>query len=241
MTATPWRPRGTDQGPLVCGHRGASAIEPENTVAAATAAAEAGATWVEFDVRPAADALVVHHDPVTADGHRVAATPIGGLGESIPDFGVFVGACGSLGIDIELKTDEIDMSNQAFVELAAEAIAEHCSERTMDNMIVTSFDMDALDRFRAHCPEIATGVLFHKRTGRWAIKRALSNGHNAIVPWFRLVDQRMVSAAHEAGLGVATWTVNTDRHVASMARAGVDMIVGDDPGAIRRALAGESD
>lgn len=145
-----------------------------------------------------------------------------------------------MGLDIELKTDDIGMSNQLFVELTADAITEHCPDRTVEDMIVTSFDMDALDRFRAHCPEIATGVLFHNHTGTWAIKRALTNGHNAIVPWYRLVDRRMVDAAHEAGLGVATWTVNTDRDVTSMARAGVDMIIGDDPAAIRRVLASES-
>ena len=240
MTATGWQPRANDHGPLVCGHRGASAVEPENTIAAAVAAAEAGATWIEFDVRPAADGLVVHHDPVTSDGHRVATTPGDQLDASIPDFGSFVGACETLGLDIELKTDEIGMSNQDFVELTAESIANHCGDRTTDNMIVTSFDMDALDRFRAHCPEIATGVLFHDRTGRWAIKRAIDNGHDAIVPWFRLVDARTVNAAHEAGLSVATWTVNSDRHVTSMARAGVDMIIGDDPGGIRRVLAADA-
>lgn len=236
MSTSPWRPRATADGPLVCGHRGASAIEPENTVAAAVAAASAGATWVEFDVRPAADGLVIHHDPVTASGHRVATTAAAELDASIPDFATFIDACGPLGLDIELKTDEIDMSNQSFVEMTADAIDAHCSDRTVENMIVTSFDMDALDRFRAHCPEIATGVLFHNRTGKWAIKRAIANGHTAVVPWFRLVDARMVDAAHEAGLGVATWTVNSDRHVASMARAGVDMIIGDDPGAIRQTL-----
>ena len=236
MTDSTWRPRATDLGPLVCGHRGASAIEPENTTAAARAAAAAGATWIEFDVRPAADGLAVHHDPVTSTGLRVAQTATDALGLDIPDFATFIDACGPLGLDIELKTDDIDMPNQIFVERAAEEIETHCADRTPDNLVVTSFDMDALDRFRAHCPEIATGVLFHDRTGAWAIKRAVANGHNAIVPWFRLVDARMVDAAHEAGLSVATWTVNSDAHVASMARAGVDMIIGDDPGAIGRAL-----
>jgi len=223
--------------PLVCAHRGASAVEPENTIAAAQAAIEAGATWIEFDVRPASDGLAVHHDDETSSGLRLAQTELGALDTGIPDFGSFVAACGPLGLDIELKTDGIDMSNQEFVDLAAAAIDAHCADRDHESMIVTSFDMEALDLFRHARPHVATGVLFHRHTGSWAIRRALENGHDAIVPWFRIVDRRMVKAAHEAGLGVATWTVNTDRHVDEMVRAGVDMIVGDDPAAIRRRLA----
>lgn len=241
MTDPTWRPRPSDRTPLVCGHRGASAVEPENTIAAARAAGEAGASWIEFDVRPAADGLVVHHDPVTAAGQWVAHTSVAELDRAIPDFGAFVDACGPLGLDVELKTDDIGRTNQDFVEQVGDALAAHCDDRSADNLIVTSFDMDALDRFRNHCPHIATGVLFHDRTGSWAIERAVGNGHNAIVPWFRLVDARMVEAAHGAGLSVATWTVNDDHHVRSMARAGVDMIIGDDPGAIRQLLAAAGD
>src|SRR3954463_888507 len=44
-------------------HRGYSAVAPENTLPALTAAARAGATYVEFDVRTTADGVpVVIHD-----------------------------------------------------------------------------------------------------------------------------------------------------------------------------------
>ena len=49
--------------PLVLGHRGASAVAPENTVAAFSRARELGADGVELDVRRSADGvLMVHHD-----------------------------------------------------------------------------------------------------------------------------------------------------------------------------------
>ncbi|MEM7095538.1 MAG: glycerophosphodiester phosphodiesterase [Actinomycetota bacterium] len=228
-----WFPRRDQHGgaPLVCGHRGSSATHPENTVAAAQGAVDAGATWIEFDVRPCADDLVIHHDPVTRDRTRVATATHRELDvhadAPIPAFAEFVTACGPLGLDIELKTDGIDMPVERFVELVGEQIARHVA--SANSVIVTSFDQNALDTFRARHPEIATGVLFHDKTGGWAIGRAQAHGHDAIVPWFRLVDRRMVDAAHEAGLGVATWTVNKERHIRSMVRAGVDMIIGDDP------------
>ena len=49
--------------PLIIAHRGASAVAPENTRAAFSAAVEVGADGVEFDVRLAADGVpVVVHD-----------------------------------------------------------------------------------------------------------------------------------------------------------------------------------
>src|SRR5690554_2395339 len=48
--------------PRIIGHRGAAALAPENTLAAIRAADAAGVTWVEIDVRLAADGLAVIHD-----------------------------------------------------------------------------------------------------------------------------------------------------------------------------------
>src|SRR5215475_8462662 len=49
--------------PLIIGHRGASAVAPENTMAAFQAAIAAGADGVEFDVRLSRDGVpVIIHD-----------------------------------------------------------------------------------------------------------------------------------------------------------------------------------
>ena len=58
--------------PLIIGHRGASAVAPENTIAAFEAAIEAGADGIEFDVRLARDGVpVVIHDETLYRTHRV--------------------------------------------------------------------------------------------------------------------------------------------------------------------------
>jgi glycerophosphoryl diester phosphodiesterase len=59
--------------PLIVGHRGASAVAPENTMAAFREAIAAGAGGIEFDVRLTRDAVpVVIHDSTL---HRTAGLP----------------------------------------------------------------------------------------------------------------------------------------------------------------------
>src|SRR5437763_11388381 len=53
----------SDSDPLIIGHRGASAIAPENTLVAFDVALQGGADGIEFDVRLARDRVpVVIHD-----------------------------------------------------------------------------------------------------------------------------------------------------------------------------------
>src|SRR4026209_3025795 len=59
--------------PLIIGHRGASAVAPENTMAAFKEAIAAGADGIEFDVRLTRDGVpVVIHDSTL---HRTGGLP----------------------------------------------------------------------------------------------------------------------------------------------------------------------
>src|SRR5688572_11107654 len=58
--------------PLIIGHRGASAVAPENTTVAFEAAIAAGADGIEFDVRLSRDGVpVVIHDDMLYRTARV--------------------------------------------------------------------------------------------------------------------------------------------------------------------------
>jgi glycerophosphoryl diester phosphodiesterase len=56
-------------------------------------------------------------------------------------------------------------------------------------------------------------------------------------PMFRLVTDERVAAVHDLGLKVSTWTVDKPRHMARVAAAGVDAIVSNRIGELRRQLA----
>lgn len=213
---------------IVCGHRGAPVLEPENTMVGFQAAADHGATWVEFDVRPAGSGdLVIHHDPHTADGVDIGTTAFGDLDESIPRFEELATGLPALGLDIEMKTDGIGISLGAFAELVIDQIARHVLDPT--NLVITSFDADALAEVRSRSPELPTGLLYWQGTDEAAIERAVADGHKAIAPSIRLLTESTMSKAAAASLAVLTWTVNDPADVVRAASLGVDMIIGDDP------------
>ncbi len=224
-----WTPPG--ELPIVCGHRGAPTVAPENTLAGFAAAAARGATWIEFDVRPTRDAVLsIHHDPVTARGRRISSTDFVELDPAIPCFADLISAVPQLGLDIEMKTDDVDMSPESFAELVIHEIDTHYAGRT--DLIVTSFDAQALRCVRDRRADIATGVLFSGRSATAidaALRCAIDDGHVAIAPWIRILDAPMVDRARRASLAILTWTVNEVAHVVAAANLGVDVIIGDDP------------
>lgn len=222
--------------PIVCGHRGVPGAVRENTIASFIEAQARGATWVEFDVRPTADGvLAIHHDPVTSDGVRLASTAFADLDDAIPRFGDLVAACPDLGLDVEMKTDDIDMGLQDFAALVVREIAAHCD--STDNVMVTSFDEHALRHVRDLDDDQATGFLFWDRSIDEALAIAEADGHQAIAPSIRLLTDELVAKARAQSLGVATWTVNDPSDIARAAALGVDMIIGDDPAVICSVLA----
>lgn len=224
----------------ICGHRGAPVAEPENTLAGFQAAIDRGATWIEFDVRPAADGLVVHHDPVDSSGRRIADLTVAELGRSVPTFGQVIDQFGGrLGFDIELKADDIGIAHGHYVELVRAALGPvPAAQRLPNGSIVTSFEVDLIDLFAAAGSGYATGLVFESGPPDQVLAAATRAGHVAIGPWHELVDAAMVQAAAELGLGVFTWTVNEPAAIARVAAAGVDMIIGDDPAMIASTLAG---
>src|SRR5438093_10081888 len=116
----PERPFSQAGRPMVVAHRGASADESENTIAAFEAAIAAGADAVEFDVRMTADRVaVVMHDPdvsrttdgsglvrdlALADLRRLRIGLRSGGAEPIPTLDDAL-AClsGRIAVDVEIK------------------------------------------------------------------------------------------------------------------------------------------
>ena len=128
---------------------------------AALLAVSAGALWVEVDVRRAADGLLVlHHDPVLADGRPIESLrrsqlsaagvqPLERLLEELP---------GDIGVDLEVKATRADIRRDARTSTAGRVAA--LSDRLGSRPVcLTSFYPPALVAARAISPDLPLGLL----------------------------------------------------------------------------------
>ena len=218
---------------LTVGHRGASALAPENTLRAFAVAIEHGLDICELDVHLSRDGqLVVIHD---GDLSRVAGRPLGvadltaaelaridvGEGQGVPRLvDVFDLARGRLGIYVELKGAGTGTALGKLVRAGAAAGVE---------LIGGSFVPTLVADLRAAAPEVPRSVLFPRTPLDAIIATCRELEARYAHPCFRPVDRAMVDALHAAGLVVMTPHTNDAEEARRFAEIGVDIIASDDP------------
>ena len=221
---------------LVVAHRGASAaVPPGNTVKAFVEAVEQGADWVELDVHLSADGeVVVHHDPVLADGRVIGDLAFDELPEFIPRLLDVLGSCAPLGVNVEIKPDGLASLRSLLIERVVELLVSFGEER---EFLVTSFDHDIVDEVRALAPTLRTGLLNADGGSLESdLERAARDGHSSINPWHGLVDQKFVDRAHALGVAVNVWTVDDEQDIRVVSEVGVDAIITNVPRFCRQVL-----
>ena len=226
--------------PLVIAHRGASANRPENTLEAFTEARFQGADWVELDVRRSADGvLVVHHDAHLADGRLIRETSARDLPRDVPSLAEAFEACQGMGVNVEIKNlpgepdfAEVDLVCDAVVGLAS-------AYRPVEQLLLSSFDISAVNRIRAADQSLPTAWLVVERYETDQIlSRVEAHGHVWINPWNELVDEAFLGKAHRRGLKVVVWTVDDRERVVELAGWGVDGIITNQVSMARQAIDG---
>jgi glycerophosphoryl diester phosphodiesterase len=208
--------------PLVGGHRGNPAEQPENTLASFRSAIELGVDMIECDVHLSSDGeLIVIHDHTlerTTDGsglvrqHTLAELREldAGGGERLP---VLAEVCemareGGVGLCVEIK--QIPIPYPGLEErLAAELVDLGMLEQTA----VISFHHGAVRRLKELEPRLTTGVLEGARPLDPAgiMRAALADLY---APHFGAMDSELVEEVHEAGGAVGVWTVDDPAAIA---------------------------
>ena len=210
----------------VMAHRGASTAAAENTLPAFRLARELGADWVELDARLSADGVVVvHHDAHLSDGRMVADISSENLPEYVPSLAEALEECDGMGVNIEIKNlpgdPDYDADHAVVDAVAGLAQAYLGPERTL----VSSFNMDSVDRLHRVDPSLPCAWLFFEMTDPAAVvERAVAHEMAAIHPFDRLVDRALVTRAHDAGLAVNVWTVDDPERMVELIDFGVDGI-----------------
>lgn len=245
-----WRRRNAAELPLVIGHRGASAIETENTVGAFARARADGADGVELDVMTCATGeLVVFHDDdlqrLAGRPERIADTPFAVLraatlaaGARIPTLDEVFEACGpEMLVNVELKIPSHGRTPLApLVDAVAASVGR---ARAESRVLVSSFHPWAVRAWMRRSPGVPAGLLF-ERESPLPLRRAWAAAWlrpQALNPELVLCSAPRVAAWHRRGYLVNVWTVDDPAALASCRRMGVDGVITNDPARARAALA----
>jgi glycerophosphoryl diester phosphodiesterase len=215
---------------MIMGHRGAAALEPENTLLSIELAMEIGVDAVEIDVRLSKDKeIVVIHDP-TVDRTTNGTGPVSshalkeikkldaGKGETIPTLDEVVDLIGNkVRLVIELKEEGTE---RKVVELIKR-------NNLYDNVYVISFWHSLVKAVKKMDSRIKTGVLLVGCPVDASIATRASA--NALVMKYTFVNRKFVQIAHKEGLKVFIWNIDDQQLLKAYADMRVDGIGSNDP------------
>ncbi len=229
------------RGPLISAHRGFSKIAPENTMPALQAAFDAGADFVEIDVRMTADGvLVLMHDALvdrTTSGRGLVSAlsfseirhlDAGGwfkrsyAGTLVPTLDeVLAWSRGRLAVLIELKNSPD--RDPAFVAALIDAIERNGAE---DFAIPACFDHPTLAELNRRRPQWQLEMIVPCRlVDPVHAARAAGASLLSLEPEYTVAED--VEVLHAAELAVLT-TVTSPGHGRVLLGMGVDVVESDD-------------
>ena len=226
---------------LVIGHRGCGAGDMENTVSSFLRAIELGADGVELDVRSTADgAIVVHHDPIVSGYGPIHQLCFEELPAYIPTFEDALRVCAGVLVDVEVKNSPREIGfdpTEKTARRVGEILSDFARTSELAGVQISSFSSASLDAASA-VGAFATGLLVGRRANFISgLRLAVARKYSAVHLWRQLIRDRTVSIAHEAGIEVWAWTVDTARATARGRASGVDGMITDRISLVRSALA----
>ena len=248
---------------LIIGHRGASAVAPENTLVAFERALHDGADGIEFDVRLARDRVpVVIHDATL----RRTALRDGSIAclSSVELSGIDAGSWFNLRHPKRARTEyasakvptltqvlELFGAGNArlYVEMKCEAdegsslaaeVARLVREHSLlDRVIVESFALDSIAEIKRIDAGIRTAALFEPSLLRprpscaRMIEQATLSGADEIALHRSLATPGTIEEARRRGLEVVVWTVDSTSWIERAITYGVSAVITNDPARMR--------
>lgn len=226
--------------PLVIAHRGASAYQPENTLAAFALAIQQGAQMIELDLHCSSDnqVVVIHDetlDHTTNLEGRVDQFTLAeikkadaGKGERVPTLEETLDlTIGKLRLYLEIKD----------ARAAAETLRIIRARRCHDEVMLASFDIELMRRLGEEVRDIELGVILGNETlnpiVRWreafpwiALRRI---NYQVLCMQVELCYGYLARQTKASGKKLYVWTADEDSQFAKMIQRGVDGIVTNKP------------
>ncbi|MBI5020522.1 MAG: hypothetical protein HZB59_03720 [Ignavibacteriales bacterium] len=241
--------------PLIIGHRGSSACAPENTITSFLRAIEDESDAIELDIRLSLDhQLIVIHDRhvnrTTNGSGNISKLYLEDIkrydagswfdlkyeGEKIPALPEVLKVCkGKIGINIEIKSDVGGKTDAIIVNNCLNELRRY---KNNDDILISSFNKNTLEKIRVQNSDISLGFLYDpiQRYLRNTVKQTIALGAEYLIVSNRIIGRRLVEEAHEAGVRVGVFTVNTRKQLNKVVRCNVDAIIINDPLKTRQML-----
>ncbi|MCY0894053.1 MAG: glycerophosphodiester phosphodiesterase [Acidibacillus sp.] len=232
-------------------HRGASAVAPENTMAAFVKAYESGADAIEVDVQRTSDGvLVIMHDETvnrTTQGRGyIYSASFAWLsqldagykfsssfhGERVPTLDQtlsFVEST-SLRINIELK-----IVQNTYVGIEEQVIDAIKQRDLTDRVVISSFHYPSLHRIKQLDPNQAIGLLCTQYNAVTPMY-AKQFGAEAVHPHWKTISPTYMNEAFEQNIKIRPYTVNDPRIVRTLNAWGIDAVITNHPGLVRKVI-----
>jgi len=221
----------------VTGHRGAAAVEPENTLRGIRYALSLGVDRVEVDVHLSRDnELVVIHDATvdrTTDGTgKIADMTLAeikrldaGKGERVPVLQEVVEVCREAWTQGNQTFLQIELKGPATPAPTVAAIRRNGIE---DKVVLTSFDAERLSEAKQLLPEAVFGFLTSKLDPD-PIEIAHCIPTSAVHLRHDLATREWVERMHAAGLQARVWNIDEAERMEWAINLGVDGIGSNNP------------
>jgi len=200
----------------------------ENSMASLIEAQKVGAYGAEFDVYVTTDDVVVlYHDAKLSDGRRVDACSYAeikdftlGNGEKIPTFEQYLEQgkkYPSVRLVCEIKTHQNEEKNMRAVAACVEAVRKHDMTEQVDYI---AFDYDICRKLVELCP----GTLVQYLNGDKSPSVVNAAGIGGIDYKMSKLTDAWIQEAHELGMKVNVWTVDSAEDMLLYMSKGVDFI-----------------
>jgi len=243
----------------VISHRGSNRIAPQNTLPAFRQSILYGTDGFETDVHLSADGVPVicHNYEVddTSDGTgEITSILLEDLKEL--DFGVkfhhsykgtrlptleeFLNL--SEKANLKILNIEIKPPKNKQYDVVTKTLEAVKAHGLYDKLIISSFDPDALVFAKdvdetcktafLYCPNRFSSLKYFKH----AVDFAKGIGADALHPHKAYITKKYVYEAHEAGLMINPWTINTEREIRHCLDCGVDSVITDVPGFAKKII-----
>ena len=244
----------------VISHRGSNRIAPQNTLPAFRKSIQYGVDGFETDVHLTSDGVpVIHHNyeiDKTSNGKgqimQMSLESLKNLefgsyfhhsyrGTKIPTLEEFLTLCETANLkvlNIEIKPPLTP--DYRVVQMVIDAVKAH---GLYDQLLISSFDPDVLLIAKDIDESCRTGILYcpNKLSSikyfRHAVEVAKQIKADALHPHKAYINKKYVAEAHEAGLEVNTWTINSEKDIRFAIECGVDGVITDVPNVAKKVIA----